>query len=106
MPGAPGYNGRFARTPADVARASCQALQLIADYFPLILFFVAYKWQGIYAATAVAIAASVAQIAYFAWRQDVVGVLGQCSGVVIYARNIRLIYKHRRRMQATASDPA
>jgi lipid-A-disaccharide synthase-like uncharacterized protein len=35
--------------------------------------------------------------AYFSWRQDFVGVLGQCSGVVIYARNIRLIHKHRRR---------
>jgi lipid-A-disaccharide synthase-like uncharacterized protein len=34
---------------------------------------------------------------YFAWRQDPVGVLGQTSGVVIYARNIRLIHKHRRR---------
>ena len=43
-------------------------MQLLADYFPLILFFVAFKWQGIYAATAVAIAASVVQIAWFHWR--------------------------------------
>jgi len=34
---------------------------------------------------------------YFAWRQDPVGVLGQTSGVVIYARNIRLIRKQQRR---------
>jgi len=34
---------------------------------------------------------------YFAWRQDIVGVLGQSSGLVIYARNIRLIHKRRRR---------
>lgn len=34
---------------------------------------------------------------YFAWRQDPVGVIGQTSGVVIYARNIRLIHKQRRR---------
>ncbi|MDQ6621204.1 MAG: septation protein A [Pseudomonadota bacterium] len=40
-------------------------MQLVADYFPLILFFVAFKWQGIYWATGVAIAASVAQIAWF-----------------------------------------
>jgi len=33
---------------------------------------------------------------YFVWRQDFVGVLGQSSGVVIYARNLRLIYKRRR----------
>lgn len=34
---------------------------------------------------------------YFAWRQDIVGVLGQSSGLVIYARNIRLIHKLRKR---------
>jgi lipid-A-disaccharide synthase-like uncharacterized protein len=34
---------------------------------------------------------------YFVWRQDIVGVLGQTSGVVIYGRNIRLIHKHKRR---------
>ncbi|MBS0191117.1 MAG: lipid-A-disaccharide synthase N-terminal domain-containing protein [Planctomycetes bacterium] len=34
---------------------------------------------------------------YFAWRQDIVGVLGQSSGIVIYARNLRLIAKQRRR---------
>ncbi len=43
-------------------------MQLLADYFPLLLFFVAFKWQGIYVATAVAIAASVAQLAWFHWR--------------------------------------
>ncbi|MCC7389661.1 MAG: lipid-A-disaccharide synthase N-terminal domain-containing protein [Phycisphaerales bacterium] len=34
---------------------------------------------------------------YFVWRVDFVGVLGQSSGVVIYARNIRLIHKEKRR---------
>jgi intracellular septation protein len=46
-------------------------MQLIADYFPLLLFFVAFKWQGIYVATAVAIAASVSQIVWFYWRGKV-----------------------------------
>ncbi|MBI1189110.1 MAG: lipid A biosynthesis domain-containing protein [Tepidisphaera sp.] len=36
---------------------------------------------------------------YFVWRQDFVGVLGQSTGIVIYARNLRLIYKHRRRLR-------
>ena len=40
-------------------------MQLIADYFPLILFFIAFKWQGIYFATGVAIAASLAIILVF-----------------------------------------
>lgn len=43
-------------------------MQLLADYFPLILFFLAFKWQGIMVATAVAIGASVAQIAWFKWK--------------------------------------
>ncbi len=38
----------------------------------------------------------VCLFAYFAWRQDIVGVLGQTSGVVIYARNLRLIHKRRK----------
>lgn len=44
--------------------------------------------------------------AYFAWRQDIVGVMGQTSGVVIYARNIRLIHKHRRRSERDAARAA
>ncbi|PCI21457.1 MAG: septation protein A [Piscirickettsiaceae bacterium] len=31
----------------------------------MLLFFIAYKWQGIYAATVIAIAASAVQLAYF-----------------------------------------
>jgi intracellular septation protein len=43
-------------------------MQLLADYFPLLLFFVAFKLQGIYVATAVAIVASAVQIVWFRWR--------------------------------------
>lgn len=32
---------------------------------------------------------------YFVWRQDVIAALGQSTGVVIYARNLRLIHKSR-----------
>jgi lipid-A-disaccharide synthase-like uncharacterized protein len=39
----------------------------------------------------------VCLFAYFVWRQDVVGVIGQSSGIVIYARNLRLIAKQKRR---------
>ena len=47
-----------------------------------------------------------ALFAYFAWRQDIVGVLGQTSGVVIYARNIRLIHKQHRRAERQAARDA
>jgi intracellular septation protein len=43
-------------------------MQFLADYFPLVLFFIAFKWQGIYFATGVAIVASIAQFLYLKWR--------------------------------------
>ena len=43
-------------------------MKLLYDFFPIILFFVAYKLQGIYVATAVAIAASFTQVGYYYWR--------------------------------------
>ncbi len=46
------------------------------------------------------LAGGIALFAYFVWRQDIVGVLGQSTGVVIYARNLRLIHKQGRRASA------
>jgi intracellular septation protein len=43
-------------------------MKFLTDFFPIILFFVAYKLYGIYMATAVAIGASVLQVAWFRWR--------------------------------------
>ncbi len=43
-------------------------MKLLIDFFPIILFFVAFKVWGIYTATAVAIAATVVQIAYLRVR--------------------------------------
>jgi lipid-A-disaccharide synthase-like uncharacterized protein len=45
----------------------------------------------------------LAVFAYFVWRQDIVGVLGQCSGVVIYARNLKLIAKNKKRAEKDAA---
>lgn len=39
-------------------------MKLLFDFFPIILFFIAYKAVGIYAATAVAIVASLAQVGF------------------------------------------
>jgi intracellular septation protein len=43
-------------------------MKFLADFFPVILFFVAYKLYGIYAATLIAIAASAAQVAWYRLR--------------------------------------
>jgi intracellular septation protein len=39
-------------------------MKLLLDFFPIVLFFVAYKLWGIYAATGVAIVATIAQIGW------------------------------------------
>lgn len=39
-------------------------MKLLTDFFPVILFFLTYQFFGIYAATAVAIAASALQVGY------------------------------------------
>lgn len=43
-------------------------MKLLVDFFPLIVFFVAFKWKGIFVATAVAIAATALQLLYL-WRK-------------------------------------
>jgi len=49
---------------------------------------------------------AVALFSYFVWRQDPVGILGQATGIVIYARNLRLIHKHKRRAARAAVPEA
>ena len=39
-------------------------MKFLFDFFPLILFFIAFKFGDIFVATAVAIAATVAQIGW------------------------------------------
>ena len=38
---------------------------------------------------------------YFVWRVDIVGVLGQSTGIVIYARNLKLIQKEKQNSATT-----
>jgi intracellular septation protein len=40
-------------------------MKLLIDFFPIILFFAAYKIYGLYVATGVAIAAAIVQVAYY-----------------------------------------
>lgn len=53
----------------------------------------------------ISLVAGVILFTYFAWRQDIVGVLGQSTGLVVYARNVKLHYKNARRA-ARAAQPA
>ncbi|MFO9194422.1 septation protein A [Legionella pneumophila serogroup 1] len=40
-------------------------MKLLFDFFPIVLFFIVYKFFGIYTATAVAMAASLTQVAFY-----------------------------------------
>jgi intracellular septation protein len=58
-------------------------MKLLFDLFPVILFFVAFKFQGIYVATAVAIAATIAQIIWTKYRHGKVDVMLWVSFAII-----------------------
>lgn len=58
-------------------------MKLLIDFFPIILFFVAFKAWGIYAATAVAIAATIVQIAYLRIKTGKVETMQWVSLVII-----------------------
>jgi intracellular septation protein len=59
------------------------ALKFLFDFFPVILFFVAFKAVDIYVATAVAIAATLAQIGYLLARRRRVSPMQWLSLVII-----------------------
>jgi intracellular septation protein len=40
-------------------------MKILFDFFPIILFFIGFKWYGIYTATAIAMAASLAQVIFY-----------------------------------------
>jgi len=68
-------------------------MRFLADYFPLLLFFVAFKWQGIWVATAVAIAASVLQIAWFHFRGSVSAVHWLSLAIIVVFGGATLILR-------------
>ena len=59
-------------------------MKLLLDFFPIILFFAAFKLWDIYVATGVAIAATIAQIAWFRYSTGKVEPLQWLSlGVIV-----------------------
>ena len=70
-------------------------MKLLIDFFPIILFFVAFKVWGIYVATAVAIVATIGQIGWLRYKTGKVepmqwvslGVIVLFGGATIIAHN-------------------
>lgn len=44
-------------------------MKLLFDFFPIIIFFIVYKFFGIFAATAVAMVVSALQLAFVWWKE-------------------------------------
>ena len=69
-------------------------MNFLFDVFPVVLFFIAFKLYGIYVATAVAIAASVVQIAWVWLRHDKVEtILWVSVGVIVVFGGATLLLK-------------
>jgi len=58
-------------------------MKFLFDLFPIILFFIVFKTFGIFAATATAIAATLAQIGWVKYRHGKVDGMLIASGVII-----------------------
>src|SRR4051794_18866670 len=58
-------------------------MKLLLDFFPIILFFVAFKFAGIYVATGVAIVATVIQIAWLRYSTGKIEAMQWVSLAVI-----------------------
>jgi intracellular septation protein len=69
-------------------------MKLLLDFFPIILFFVAYKLADVYVATGVAIAATVAQIAWFRFSNGKVEPMQWLSLAIIVVFGGATIYAH------------
>ncbi|OQX13135.1 MAG: septation protein A [Desulfobulbaceae bacterium A2] len=70
-------------------------MKLLVDFFPILLFFIAFKLAGIYVATAVAIAAGFVQVGFFWLKKRTVepmhlvtlGVIVVFGGLTLYLQN-------------------
>lgn len=68
-------------------------MKLLFDFFPIILFFVVFKLAGIYAATAVTIAATFAQIGWVWFKhRKVEPMLWMSLGVVVVFGGATLLF--------------
>jgi intracellular septation protein len=83
-------------TPSD----SSAFMKFLFDLFPIILFFVAFKLWGIFTATAVAIAATLVQVAWVAFRHRKVDpMLWVSLGVIVVFGGATLVLHNQKFIQ-------
>src|SRR5450830_1469590 len=75
-----------------LAQLRTQSMKLLLDFFPILLFFAAFKFAGIYAATAIAIVATILQIGYLRYKTGKVEPMQWISlGVIVLFGGATLI---------------
>jgi intracellular septation protein len=75
-------------------------MKFLFDLFPIILFFVAFKLWGIFTATAVAIAATLVQVAWVAFRHRKVDTMLWVSlGVIVVFGGATLVLHNQKFIQ-------
>jgi intracellular septation protein len=72
-------------------------MKLLFDFFPIILFFIAFKLQGVYVATGVAIVASLGQIAWLRLRGRRIDPMLWVSTAIIVVLGSLTIWLHDER---------
>ncbi len=69
-------------------------MKFLSEMLPILLFFLVYKWQGIYAATAAIIVALLLQTAYHRWRHGKVEPLqGAVLGLALIFGGATLLFR-------------
>lgn len=72
-------------------------MKFLVEFLPLILFFIAFKWQGIYVATGVAIAAAVLQFAWLKLRGRPISTMQWLSfGIIVVFGGATLVLQDDR----------
>ncbi len=83
---------RKCRAPGFILTHRTDMMKIFFDLLPVLLFFVAYKWFGLYAATGVAIAASIAQIVWLlATRRKVDAMLWLSLAIIVIMGGATLV---------------
>lgn len=69
-------------------------MQLLIDFFPLIAFYISYRFGDIYVATAVFIVATIAQVAVHWWRTRTIKTIHWVTAVLVLVAGSATLLLH------------
>lgn len=69
-------------------------MKLLFDFFPILLFFISYKWFGIYYATAIAMLASLFQVIFYKLKYNCYEKMHLISFLIIFVLGGATLFFH------------